>query len=749
MSPLPGGRRLRIEWWAVALIASAVVLFLAWDRTATRLDNLIYDALLSARSRAADPAIVIVAIDNRSLAEAGRWPWPRATHARLVEQLAAAHPRAIGYDVLFVEPAPGDDDARLGAAFARAPSFLPLLIDRPGSNGAAFDAIEPVAPIRAGAAGIGQVNMRFDGDGIVRRIDMVAGDATRQWPQLTELMRNAAGRGVDVARGAPSTVMLSYAGPPGHFPTVSAASLMRGEVPPELLRDRLVLVGATAEGLGDQYPVPFGNHGGVMAGVEIHANLLDALLGDHIVRPVYGRALAAASLVPLWLLLFAFRRLSPRATALLLAVMLASILAASGALLALGLWLPPATAMIALAIVYPLWGWRRLAATSAYMTNELQAFSAEPDILPHAAADPGGSDLVEHQSLLLHDAIGRMRAMRRFVSDRLHQLPDATFVTDRNGHILLINGEGQRLLESLGVTGEGQRLARLLAQLSPEREGEGGPPALPPADTRETVARAVTTADGRSFDLRFAPQSDAGDALVGWIVMMIDTSAARASERQREQIMQLLTHDMRSPQSSIIALIEDAPAGALDPGTSRRIEAYARRTLSLADGFVQLARAEAVDHVFAEVDLDDIVVEAVDELWPQSSARGITVQFKGPGDELLIMGDRAMLARAFINLIGNAIKYSHDGGEVRVSLTRRGGEAVCAIADDGVGIAQDKIATLFEPFTRARHGEGPDGIGLGLALVKTVVTRHQGAVICESTPGKGATFTVTLPLLGE
>ncbi len=753
MNAAPGGRRLRIEWWVVALLSSAIVLFLVADRTAARLDNLVYDGLLQLTERAPSPDIAIVAVDNNSLREIGPWPWPRETHARLVKALADAHPRAIGYDVLFVEPGPGDGDRQLGQALAEVASFLPLLMDRPGRNGADFDAIEPVAPIRAGARAIGHANLTFDRDGLVRRMDLLAGDGARQWPQLTELMRREAGRGTGAVAGVPppQRVMISYAGPPGHFPTMSAASVLRGQVPPELLRSRLILVGVTADGLGDQYPVPFGDKGGVMPGVEIHANLLDAMLGRHVIRPIEGVRLAIVSLIPLWLLLLAFRWLRPRATALLLGGLLILIVAGTAALLLGGLWLPPASAMIAIAIVYPLWGWRRLEAMSAYMTAELIAFNEEPDILPRTPADIEAGDMVERQSLLLHDAIDRMRAMRRFVSDRLHQLPDATFVTDREGRILLANGEAEKLAESLGIGPAPGQLADLLVRLeAPSEDGRATPPGLPVAETQEAVMTEVSAADGRNFDLRFAPQRDDNDALIGWIVLAIDTSAARASERQRERILQLLTHDMRSPQSSIIALIEGATPEDISAKTGRRIEAYARRTLSLADDFVQLARAEAVDQTFEALDLGDILIEAIDELWPQSSARGIKVDLIGADDGLLILGERSMISRAFINLIGNAIKYSHDGGEVRCVLhaDEATAMAVCSIADDGVGIASDQLDHLFDPFRRAQRkdGQGPDGVGLGLALVRTVVTRHHGTIRCESRLGTGTTFTIALPL---
>ncbi|WP_157221177.1 CHASE2 domain-containing protein [Flavisphingomonas formosensis] len=760
-----GSGRLRAEWWFVALLSSALLLVLIADRTAARLDNLVYDSLLRLLQHEPIPDILIVAIDNRSLREAGPWPWPRDRHARLIETLAAARPKAIGYDVLFVEPGPSAADDRLGQAMAASGSvFVPLLLNVPGRNGAAFDAIEPIDPVRRAAAGIGHANLSFDRDGLVRRIFLAEGDGRRQWLQLAELVRRRTGRGTGVplqeepqAQGllvARYPAMFAYAGPPGQFPTVSASAVLRGEVPPELLRGRLILVGATADGLGDQYPVPLGNRDmGVMPGVEIHANLLDAMITDRLIRPVPPLLLAVVSLVPLWVLLAAFRRLRPRANIILLLALLGMMAGVSAIGLAAGFWFPPSAAIIALALVYPLWGWRRLEAVSSYMTAELEQFRAEPDLLPRRPDEVAATDLVARQAMLLHQSIGRMRDVRRFALDRLRQLPDATLVSDRDGHVLLANEEAVRLQDLLVVPQEERSsLSGLLARLHyGDGAGTDQAPVLPAEGLAgETSGGEVVSADGRAFDLRFAPQHAEDGTLTGWIVRIVDISEAKALQRQREHILQLLTHDMRSPQASILAIIDDA-AGGIDAAGARRIEGYARRTLALADDFVQLARAEALDYEMEELALGDVVIDAADDLWPQSSVRGIAVEVAAPDEPLLVMGERSLLTRVFVNLIGNAIKYSGDGKRIQCRLMHVGGLVVCTIRDDGIGIAPDHLDHLFERFRRAPSGEGQriEGVGLGLAFVHTVVTRHQGMIRCESVVGRGSCFTIELPALAS
>jgi CHASE2 domain-containing sensor protein/signal transduction histidine kinase len=741
-------RRLALEWWLVALLSTALVAFIVMDRATARIDNIVYDRFLRLGERTPNSDILIVAIDNRSLAEAGHWPWPRERHAQLIDILARAHPRAIAYDVLFLEPADAAGDRDLGKAVGKSRVFLPLLLRSPGTNGLPFDPIDPIPPLRDTAAGIGHVGLLFDDDGLVRRVQLMAGDERKTWPHLMELMRASTGTGGPVrtaaAPGAGS--LIGYTGPPGNFRTVSAAAILRGEISPEFLKDRLIIVGATATGLGDQYPVPVAGTGGVMPGVEIQANMLDSMLSGRMIRPAATVPLLLASLVPLWLMLLAFLRLPPRSTVLLLLALLMVIAAATaGLLLFFQYWLPPAAALVGLAVIYPLWGWRRLTAISAYMVDELERLRAEPQLLPQPAEKPTGIDMVGRQAWLLRGAITRMDDMRQFVTDRLQQMPDSTFVTDDDGRIVMANREAMQLCAETGVSPTGN-IRDLLALLNDAKPDEP-PLSFPPTSaTEQHYERQL--ADGRSFDLRIVPQQARSGDRIGWIVRVIDVSDAKAAERQREEILRLLSHDMRSPQTSIITALDRAEEGGLSDGLAQRIRSHAERTLQLADGFVQLARAETIEYDMEEVDLGDLIIEAADNLWERSSSRRITVDVSGVSEGMVVTGERSLLARALVNLIDNAIKYSEEDGQILCRLDQRADTAVCTIEDHGIGFPPEQAAYLFEQFRRAPGAVARriDGAGLGLSFVHTVIARHGGTIECESVPGKRTIFTLSLPL---
>ena len=731
--------RLYAEWLAVALFATLLVTMLVLGRFTERLDHIVYDHALNAAERPPPDNIVIVAIDNRSLRAIGRWPWPRRIHAAALDRLAEARPRAVGYDVLFVEPSA--DDAILAAAVRRNHTYLPLVIEVPGSNGAAYDIAMPSGPLTPAAAGIAQVNLHFDGDRVIRKAYLEEGGDGRAWLQLGALMAglttrpDAAADKLGLWQERP--ILIPYGGSAGHVRTLSFVDLLEGHVPPEIFTNRFVLIGATADGMGDSYPTPTSGPTSQMAGVEIQAHLLEALLRGDAITPASDGWVLGLALAALWILLLAFLRLSPRGNANLAVGLSVAILVLTFGLFRFAhIWVPPAAALIGLLFVYPLWGWRRLQAISGYMTDELRQLQSEGDAFPRQER-AGSNREVTLQATLLGQAIDRLRDLRRFLSDAIGRLPDALFVTGLDGMLALTNAEGRRLAQRLGAPHDrGADVRELLARF---RAADDGPLSPFAAGAPDQGGAEAVTEDGGSFEIRYVAQRDAADRQVGWIIRIVDVSPLKQAERHREDALQLLSHDMRAPQSAILALLR-GPDVRIPKPISTRIEGLARRTLELAEDFVQLARAEAKPLAIEPVDLNDIAIDAADALWPEARARGIRVEVEGVDEPHMIDGDRQLLTRAVINLISNAIKYSDEGMEIRCTLAEAGDCVRLTVADQGAGMTQDQLSRLFARFQR-----GPrEGIGLGLAFVRTVVDRHDGKIDCTSAPGKGATFTIEL-----
>ncbi|WP_213982698.1 CHASE2 domain-containing protein, partial [Sphingomonas sp. dw_22] len=165
---LSSGRRIFIEWLAVALLATAGIALTVWTDLFRRADNLVYDRLVWLERQPARDDIIVVAIDDESVHRIGGFPWPRSVHARLLDRLQAAGPRAILYDVLFVDPSP--QDGALARAAAAARPIVPLYMEVPGRDGEAVTVVEPVAPLRAAGGLVGHAKLSPDEDGIGRRV---------------------------------------------------------------------------------------------------------------------------------------------------------------------------------------------------------------------------------------------------------------------------------------------------------------------------------------------------------------------------------------------------------------------------------------------------------------------------------------------------------------------------------------------------------------------------------------------------
>jgi adenylate cyclase len=258
--------------------------------------------------------IVIVAIDEPSLAELGRFAaWPRAYHAALVDRLNAAGARLIVFDILFSETTP--DDGTFAAAMASAGNvILPYAYTRvtyastaAGRSIALENRVEPQEALKERALIMGHALMLPDEDGIVRTVPLYLGGAENLQPSLalasvaaflrrpqvsdgpvTDGALPLAGREIPVDGYGNMLINYTEAGS-GDMPftEVSYSDVLAGTVPADLLRGKIALIGVTATGLGDAFWTPLGK---VMNGVELHGTAMQTVLADHFLRPVPGWA---------------------------------------------------------------------------------------------------------------------------------------------------------------------------------------------------------------------------------------------------------------------------------------------------------------------------------------------------------------------------------------------------------------------------------------------------------------------------
>jgi len=221
---------------------------------------------------------------------------------------------------------------------------------------------------------------------------------------------------------------------------------------------------------------------------------------------------------------------------------------------------------------------------------------------------------------------------------------------------------------------------------------------------------------------------------------------------EMRQFSAALAHELRTPLAALRGEIELA-LGRLGTGDANRDHLASQieeidRLKRLIEQILTLARAEAgqIPLTFAALDAGELAAALVEQLEPVAQARGIALTCEcAPG--AVVRGDGEWLRRLLINLLDNALKFTHEGGRVSVRVAPVGDRVTIAVRDTGVGIASADRPHVFERFFRAdpSRSSSTEGTGLGLSLVQWIVERHGGSVGLESEVGSGTTFTVTLP----
>jgi signal transduction histidine kinase len=214
-----------------------------------------------------------------------------------------------------------------------------------------------------------------------------------------------------------------------------------------------------------------------------------------------------------------------------------------------------------------------------------------------------------------------------------------------------------------------------------------------------------------------------------------------------------LVHDLRNPLTVVRAavdLIEMEAPGVHGGAHGKELLAAARQA---SDRLLELVRALLDVHGLesrrmplarARAELGSLVAEAVGMQGPLARARQLQLVTEVPADLPAVSVDAALISRVLQNLLGNAIKFTPAGGAVRVSARREGQEVAVSVSDDGAGVPPELLPRLFQAFAHGDHLER--GSGLGLAFCRLAVEAHGGRIGVESEPGRGSTFTFTLPV---
>lgn len=331
-------------------------------------------------------------------------------------------------------------------------------------------------------------------------------------------------------------------------------------------------------------------------------------------------------------------------------------------------------------------------------------------------------------------------------------LPDPVVVLGQDGRVIAFNTDAAALAPALRRGEPASIVLRMPELVEGLRNARAsGKP--------QRVEFSLRVPSVRWFEAVVAPVALSGrDDVV--VITLHDLTPIRRVEEMRADFVANVSHELRTPLAALTGFIDTLKGSARDDPAARErfldiMQAQAWRMARLIDDLLSLSRIELRAHQRPDtpVDLVAIVRQVADGLQTLARDRGVTIALTGPSEPLIVLGDRDELIRLFENLVENALKYGASGKRVDIVLSRAvaadgKAEARVAVRDYGPGIAAEHLPRLTERFYRVDVGESraQGGTGLGLALVKHILNRHQGRLSIESKPGEGATFTAILPL---
>ena len=316
--------------------------------------------------------------------------------------------------------------------------------------------------------------------------------------------------------------------------------------------------------------------------------------------------------------------------------------------------------------------------------------------------------------------------------------PNGVLVTYPDGRIRMLNPAVREMLpvvpDALGrMVLEAIPMPPLAESLSPQRDDE--------------VEFAVRSGR-RDLLIRVVPLGPG----LGRLAILQDVTSLRRAEQYRREFVANVSHELRTPATAIVGyaetLLEDRDH--LDPMVVEMVEVIQRNARRLNDLFEDLLRLARLDAQEGPLPLEalhllPLITEAIEKLRVHANQRSISFQVEVPGD-LKGLVNREAVGQVILNLVGNAIKYSYDGGLVSVVGRKREGRVVMEVIDLGIGIDPIHHERIFERFYRTDKGRSRDagGTGLGLAICRRLCEAMGATVEVRSRPGRGTAFRVIL-----
>ncbi|MCM8792501.1 MAG: cell wall metabolism sensor histidine kinase WalK [Candidatus Omnitrophica bacterium] len=331
----------------------------------------------------------------------------------------------------------------------------------------------------------------------------------------------------------------------------------------------------------------------------------------------------------------------------------------------------------------------------------------------------------------------------------LSSMFEGIIVTDENGQIILMNPSIRKLF-SIDSNPEGKRPIEVIRDITVQNIVDEIIGTKQKFVSKEIIVNFPQEKILKVNGVAIIRE----DRLEGAILVFHDITELRRLERIRQDFVANVSHELRTPVSSIKGYAETLLEGAIEDKDNAKefisiIYHESNRLAHLIDDLLDLSKIESgkMKMVFSPLEINPIVKNCVDALEKQAKQKSISISLDLSDNLPKVLADEKRLSQVFLNLLDNAIKYTPQGGSVKISASLKEKFVQIDVADTGIGIAEKDLSRIFERFYRVDKARSRElgGTGLGLSIVKHIVLAHGGQVWVKSQLGAGSTFSFTLP----
>jgi signal transduction histidine kinase/CHASE2 domain-containing sensor protein len=698
--------------------------------------------------------IIIIGVDEESLDALGAWPFSRKYHAELLKSLTYA--KVIGFDILFSEPT--EQDELFSTAIKSSP---PVIL------AAAYNyrnrILLPVPSVN-GYSGIGHIEIILSRDGIVREARPFQYTGYSPLPTFASAILK--GAGIAVKQDSDAPLLINHYGPEISFLYLSYVDVLEGKIPKEFFKNRYVLIGVKALGIGDYHITPFSTKYPT-PGVEIQATILNNLVDNN---PLQRMPLIS------WLFMISVSLISfliwpgkgARINWIINISLVSILLVCSFFLFRMSMFLNPVPALLFMSLSFGVY----LAMEQLWIAKDIfgemkrldlqidkslqRVYTNSPTQFFNLQPAPGTAKGIKRHLTHLQAGVKVLSLQHHFIENLLREELLPLILWDKHSGIVIIaNTQFNTFWKTHSSDQSGlpklYQFTNLLKQNQPDGEKSNTDISsfiqdntnIPAIDIglKENGLQKYYRINMQLFEVEDIQFS-------GILAILTDVTEIKELERLKDKIVSIVSHELKLPLTVIQGYGEMLSESLKDEQKQYidEICSQTKRLNRLIEDFLDVAR---IEHNRQEIrrlplDLPGLIQEAQNAVLVPAEKKSIELIAQLPFRATPLIGDSSLLLQAIINLLDNAIKFSPKETKITISLVEEIDQFRLCISDQGPGIPEESRNEIFDTFNRGQHTSTAKGFGLGLSFVKQVVLKHHGELWLESKTNKGSTFCFTL-----